>query len=97
MPRKSRCCVGEGIRGMKPYIPSPPSRMPSVEDDAYLGIGTRAGMTAQYHTGSPALMEGAGFWDIFKKKEFDKVNFLKTKLRISISNNYLLKNSNLLH
>jgi hypothetical protein len=67
MPRKSRCCVGEGIRGMKPYIPSPPSRMPSVEDDAYLGIGTRAGMTAQYHTGSPALMEGAGILDIFKK------------------------------
>ena len=67
MPRKSRSCVGEGIRGMKPYIPSPPSRLPSVEDDAYLGIGTRAGMTAQYHTGSPALMEGAGGWDFFKK------------------------------
>jgi putative glycosyltransferase (TIGR04372 family) len=48
-------------------------------------------------TNKKYLIEQNKFWDIFKKKEFDKVNFLKTKLRISISNNYLLKNSNLLH
>ena len=47
------------------YVPSPPSRMPSVEDQRYLGISIRTGLPHQLALGSN--IEGGGGWDFFKK------------------------------
>jgi hypothetical protein len=47
------------------YVPSPPSRMPSVEDPRSLGISSRTGLPHRLALGSN--IEGSGFWDIFKK------------------------------
>lgn len=40
------------------YVPSPPSRLPAVNDPRTLGISPRTGMPHMYHTGSPAELEG---------------------------------------
>ena len=45
------------------YVPSPPSRMPSVEDQQSLGISTRSGLPHRLALGSN--IEGSGF-DLFK-------------------------------
>ena len=45
------------------YVPSPPSRMPSVEDQQYLGISIRTGLPHRLALGSN--IEGSGF-DLFK-------------------------------
>lgn len=45
------------------YVPSPPSRMPSVEDQQYLGISIRSGLP--HHLALGSNIEGMGF-DLFK-------------------------------
>jgi hypothetical protein len=47
------------------YVPSPPSRMPSVEDPRSLGISSRSGLPHRLALGSN--IEGGGFFDVFNK------------------------------
>ena len=42
------------------YVPSPPSRMPSVEDSEYLGVSVRSGLPHRLALGSN--IEGNGFF-----------------------------------
>lgn len=46
-------------------VPSPPSRMPSVEDPRSLGMSSRSGLTPNLHLGSN--IEGSGFLDVITK------------------------------
>jgi hypothetical protein len=47
------------------YVPSPPSRMPSVEDPRSLGISSRSGLPHRLALGSN--IEGSGFLDVITK------------------------------
>lgn len=74
MPRSSRCCgnglcagcgIGEDIHSAKykdysVYVPSPPSRLPAVNDPRSLGISVRSGMPNMYHTGASAEQLAGG-------------------------------------
>lgn len=49
------------------YVPSPPSRLPAVNDPRTLGISPRTGMPHMYHTGSS--MEGGRVAPFFRGVE----------------------------